>query len=246
MKADEIEKVGLSLRQNDIFDFNYAGILNPTKIKGLCKGENLRRFIKKAIPVSNFSELQKPLFLSAVDIGKGEAVSWGMNTDGEITLHEAIYASCAIPGIFPPQKIGDAYYFDGGIVENLPLQLARTRKPDMVIAVRLGPSKLAKGAEVLKGGILSIMGQISDIKDRELAEYRAHREADIPLILIEPDIGNHQFFKFHNTEELIFKGVDKTLEVLKSHAMMNHGEIKQASAEEGVSKPAPSLSLTVQ
>jgi NTE family protein len=246
MKADEIEKVGLSIRQSDIFDFNYAGILNPSRIKGLCKGDSLRQFIKRAIPVNRFSELPKPLFLSAVDIGRGETISWGMDSDQEITLHDAVYASCAIPGIFPPQKIGDAYYFDGGIVDNLPLQFAKTRKPDMIIAVRLGPRKLAKGDEVLKGGILSIMEQISDIKDRELAGYRGEDQADIPLILIEPDIGNHQFFKFHNTEELIFKGVDKTLMVLKAHAMMNNEERKQVSVDEAIPHAAPSLSLTIQ
>src|SRR5205823_5599256 len=112
MKADEIEKVGLSIRQSDIFDFNYAGILNPTRIIGLCKGERLRQFIKRAVPVNRFSELQKPLILSAVDIGKGETVSWSMDSDQEIGLHDAVYASCAIPGIFPPQKSGDGYYFD--------------------------------------------------------------------------------------------------------------------------------------
>jgi NTE family protein len=246
MKAEEIEKVGLSIRQSDIFDFNYAGILNPTRIIGLCKGERLRQFIKRAIPVNRFSELQKPLILSAVDIGKGETVSWGMDSDQEIGLHDAVYASCAIPGIFPPQKNGDAYYFDGGVVENLPLQLASVRKPDLIIAVKLGARNLAKGDEVLKGGILSIMEQVADIKDRELAGYRPHDQDGTPMILIEPEIGNHQFFKFHSTEDLIFKGVDKTLRVLKAHAVMNKEETNSVSVEEGVPHPAPSLSLMIQ
>ena len=73
MKTSEIEEIGLSLRQNDVFDLNYQGLLTrPSKIPGLCKGEKLKQLIQRVIPVSRFSELQKPLFLGSVDIGNGE------------------------------------------------------------------------------------------------------------------------------------------------------------------------------
>lgn len=132
MKVGEIERIGLSIRKNDIFDFNYPGLLiSPSRVKSLCKGENLQKFIKKVIPMGRFDELQKPLFLGAVDIGSGEMTFWGMDADQDISLHDAIYASCAIPGIFPPQKIGKVFYFDGAVVDGLP-QLLQARPSGLV------------------------------------------------------------------------------------------------------------------
>jgi len=247
MKAGEIEKVGLSLRQSDLFDFNYTGLLtNPGRIKGLCKGESLRRFIKRVIPVDRFSHLQKPLFLGAVNIGNGEMTFWGMNQDQHLPLHDAIYASCAIPGIFPPQKIGEAFYVDGGVVDTLPIQLAKIRKPDLIIAVNLGPLNPMNGEEIQENGILSIMERFYEIKNREMLECRRCSEAETPLILIEPDVGDHRFFKVHRRQELIQKGEMETLAILKSHALLNKEKARRyVGIDERRSPAAPSLSLAV-
>ncbi|NKE70282.1 patatin-like phospholipase family protein [Candidatus Manganitrophus noduliformans] len=247
MKAGEIEKIGLFLRQSDLFDFNYAGLLtNPGRIKGLCKGERLRQFIKRVIPADRFNRLQKPLFLGAVNIGDGEMTFWGMNHDRNPPLHDAIYASCAIPGIFPPQKIGEAFYVDGGVVDSLPLQLAKIRKPDLIIAVSLGPLNPLSGDEIQEDGIFSIMERFYEIKNREMLECRRCSEAETPLILIEPDVGDHRFFKVQRRRELIQKGEAETLAVLKSHAFLNKGKARRYTGiDERGSHAAPSLSLTV-
>jgi len=63
--------------------------------------------------------------------------------------------------------------------------------------------------------------------------------------LIEPEVGNHRFFKVHRTQELIHKGEDKALAVLKSDAVLSKGERKRVEIEEVTPHPVPSLSLTV-
>jgi len=246
MKADEIERVGLAIRQSDIFDFNYTGLLKgPSRINGLCKGENLRKLIKRVIPVNRFDELQKPLFLSSFNIGSGETIFWGTDAYRDVSLHDAIYASCAIPGIFPPQKIGDAYYIDGGVADNLPLQMAKIRNHDLIIAVKLSCRRLTKGDDIMKGGILSLMEQFYDIKNRELSEYRRQDQVETPLILIEPEVEDHWLFKVHRTQELIRRGEDKAFTMLKSYPEFNKEQRKRVQIDEVVPYPAPSFSLTV-
>lgn len=243
MKVGEIEKIGLSIRQSNIFDFNYPGLLTGLRrIKSLCKGENLRQLIKKVIPLNRFNELQKPLFVSAVDIGTGETVFWGAGADRNVLLHDAVYASCAIPGIFPPQRIRGAFYIDGGVADSLPLQLARIRNPDLIIAVNLGALSPVNGDEILENGILSIMERFYEIKNREMLAFRRSGQAETPMILIEPEVGGHRFFSVHCGRELIREGEAKALAVLTSHELLNGTE------EEGVGinalnpSAAPSLS----
>lgn len=226
MNAAQIEKIGVSIRQGEIFDFHYSGLLtSPVRIKSLCKGEHLRQLIKRAVPMARFEELQKPLSLGTVNIGNGEMVFWGMNGDRNISLHDAIYASCAIPGIFPPQKIGEAFYIDGSVVDGLPLQLAKIRRPDLIIAVNLNSLRPVDGGDILEHGVLSIVERFYEIKNREMLERRRDGQAEAPLILIEPDVGDQRLFKGHHPQELIDKGEAKALAVLKSYATLNvsHG-----------------------
>jgi len=219
MKAKEIEEIGLSLRQSDIFDLNYQGFLTrPGKIPGLCKGEKLKQLIQRVIPVSRFNELQKPLFLGSVDIGNGEMIFWGMDPDDGVLLHDAIYSSCAIPGIFPPQKIGESFYVDGGVVDSLPVQMADLRAPDWVIAVNLGSLSPVPGVEIQEEGILSIMERFYEIKNKEVLECHRCYKTKTPILFIEPNVGSYRFFKIEGAKELIQKGESQALKMLEAYS----------------------------
>lgn len=49
----------------------------------------------------------------------------------------AVLASMAVPGFWPPVKIGDFYFCDGGVSANLPLMIFKNRKPEEVIGIRI-------------------------------------------------------------------------------------------------------------
>ncbi len=50
---------------------------------------------------------------------------------------DAVYGSCALPGVFEPLLHGGYHYMDGGIVDAVPLRFARTLHPDLIVAVDL-------------------------------------------------------------------------------------------------------------
>jgi len=234
MKPKEIEEIGLSIRQNDIFDLNYQGFLTrPSRIQGLCKGEKLKQLIKRIIPVSRFNELQRPLFLSSVDIGNGEMVFWGMSPNDEVLLHDAVYSSCAIPGIFPPQRIGETFYVDGGVVDSLPIQLANLRNLDAVIAVNLGSPGAVAGEEIQQEGILSIMERFYEIKNQEVLECHRCFKTETPILFIEPDVGSYRFFKIGGAGKLIRKGEKHALAVLKPY-MTSHEDREEDKNLDGM------------
>jgi NTE family protein len=63
------------------------------------------------------------LRISAIDIGTGDLVSFG-RTSG-VGLIDAVAASCAVPGAWPPVTIGERRYMDGGVGSTMNLKLAR-------------------------------------------------------------------------------------------------------------------------
>jgi len=105
----------------------------------LLKPGPLRALIERLVPARAFDDLATPLTVTATDLDSGEAVLFG-NRDGErrAGLHEALYASCALPLYYPPAVIERRRYADGGLRAVLPLEAARRVQSDLVVAVHVG------------------------------------------------------------------------------------------------------------
>lgn len=90
----------------------------------------LRRFIDNAVGGAQFADLGIPFSAVACDILSGERV---VMREGPVAF--AALASAAVPGLFPPVEDGERLLVDGGIVDNLPVDVAHEMGADKVIAV---------------------------------------------------------------------------------------------------------------
>lgn len=84
---------------------------------GLLKMNGLRDFLKQYLPENDFSQLKKPLTLTAVDMRTGEVKRFS-----EGPLVPAIMASCSIPAVFEPLPMNGSLFVDGGLLDNLPVK----------------------------------------------------------------------------------------------------------------------------
>jgi len=154
---------------------------------GLFEGKRVEEYLVRQLGNVTFSDLQVPLALVAVDLAQGEEV---VLRGGFVA--EAVRATISLPGVFAPARLGDRLLVDGGVLNNLPVDVAREMGADVVIAVdsRIEFVGLAASDES------SIFGQWKEILDvlraclllmqRQLTEYRveqAHPEAVIRPIL---------------------------------------------------------------
>jgi NTE family protein len=73
-----------------------------------------------------------PLSLVAVDVHTGEHVVF--DRDSGVELVDAVAASCAVPGVWPPVTIGASRYMDGGVRASTNVDLARGYRRVLVIA----------------------------------------------------------------------------------------------------------------
>ncbi|HVT64914.1 MAG TPA: patatin-like phospholipase family protein [Mycobacteriales bacterium] len=92
-----------------------------------------RAVIERRLPNRNWPD--RDLRIIAIDANSGEPRTF-TNADG-VELVDAVAASCAVPGIWPPVTIGDSRYIDGGMRSTINLDLAAGCDPVIVISPTL-------------------------------------------------------------------------------------------------------------
>lgn len=90
----------------------------------------MARFVANAVGSVEFADLAVPFAAVACDILSGEHV---VLREGSVA--DAALTSAAVPGLFPPIERGEMLLVDGGIVDNLPVDVVREMGADLVIAV---------------------------------------------------------------------------------------------------------------
>jgi len=101
-------------------------------IGGIIDGQKIEEFIKSAIGDAKFSDAKIPLAIVAADVKNGERV---VLTEGSIA--QAVRGSISIPILFKPYNYKGRFLIDGGVVDPVPVKLAREMGADYVIAVNL-------------------------------------------------------------------------------------------------------------
>lgn len=93
----------------------------------------LRQQLRDWLPVHTFEELVVPFECVAASI-EGAREQWFCSGD----LIDAVLASCALPGVFPPVHISGEHFVDGGLVNSIPLERAVQHGADTVWVLHVG------------------------------------------------------------------------------------------------------------
>jgi len=112
-------------------------LLDPVLVprSGLIHGRKTRQRLKASIGDAQFSDLSRPLRVVATNLHTLERAVF---SSGEVAL--AVQASSAIPGVCAPVRIGEEMFFDGGVADPLPVDVAREMGVDIVLAVNVIPT----------------------------------------------------------------------------------------------------------
>jgi NTE family protein len=127
-----------------------------------------------------------------------------------------VYASCALPGFYPPGVIGGRHCVDGGVMDNLPVTIAGLGM-DAVIAVDTGSSDLEPENDIATAGFASIYMRAATtmMHALQLAPFATWTRP--PMILIRPKVNHIGWFSFAHTDELIEAGHTAAIEACKHY-----------------------------
>lgn len=136
--VEELLKTARALRSKDFAAARLGTLVKGFFARSLFEARGLAQTIARLVPATRFDELKIPLTVTATDLDSGELALFGADPHPP-PLHDALYASCALPLYFPPVVIGGRRFADGGLRAVLPLQVAATLPVDLVVAVHVGP-----------------------------------------------------------------------------------------------------------
>jgi NTE family protein len=194
---------------------------------GLLGLSNARKILLELLVERPFEDLKLPCAVTAVDVRSGR----------EITLNrgpvvDAVMATIAVPGVFPPRRVGDLDLVDGAVLNPVPVSVARSLAPGLpVAAVALSapmeaprnfhnlPLPVKVPAPIL-GGLsrlrltqaFEIFIQSVEIGQRMVTELRL--EVDEPEVIIRPAVSNIGLLDRVDVHELIRLGDEAAEAVL--------------------------------
>ena len=210
-----------------------AAGLDAASIAALARGFHFpRRFIPggllgwsqifpTAVPVLRglrFEQLAIPLAVTAVDLERGQQV---VLREGSVL--EAVRATCAVPGVMPPEKIDGRWLVDGGLVNILPVDVAWAAEPDAVIAVKPRAHD-GRGLRYLDSRLAALVARVGRVLPNpataKLSFEVLVRAAEIaldatatlaasmsgPALLIEPDVVDLGLRDFGRADQAIEAG----------------------------------------
>ena len=172
---------------------------------GVIQGQNLSLLLESLLAhssdVRDFDKLPIPFRAVATDIVNGEKVVFRKGH-----LPQVIRASMSIPAVFAPVEINGKLLVDGGMVDNIPVDVAREMGVDLVIVVDIGTP--LRGRKQLNT-VFDIMNQSITLMTRSNSEIQlASLHPDD--ILIQPALASFGVTDFGRSPEIIDAGYRAT------------------------------------
>ncbi|HWQ90084.1 MAG TPA: patatin-like phospholipase family protein [Clostridia bacterium] len=214
LKPDEIEQIATDTsRPRNLL--RLAGLSLPQQ--GIFRGERLLTFFEQHLQGRTFAELQIPLTLVAVDLNTGQEVRLR-----EGSVAQALRATVSAPGLLAPVEQDGMRLVDGGLLNNLPVDVVKQMGADVVLAVDVNGRKESIWQSLARlqplsstmGGLIMTLGDSLDVLVRQQRVYKLRNAS--PEFLIQPNIPAEVTILtgYDRVAELITQGEEATRPVL--------------------------------
>ena len=215
MPVAEMRDIALSVTRKDVFQVAHADMaFKRMRSPAVYRPEPLDALIGRLVMDRTFRELDRRLVVATADLRSGAQVLWGLPGLDHVKVREAIFGSCALPGIFPPRELDGRLCVDGAVIENLPIRIAASECAGPVLAVHVGAtSGLAESADP-EGFAATYIRALEIVMHTMLVE-RLRGWSAPPVLLVHPRVEHVGMFTFDHTRELIDEGYRATMEALE-------------------------------
>lgn len=171
-----------------------SGLITPNNLR-LTLGD----LVNQMTQVTDFDQLAIPFRAVATNLENGEEV---VLKDGN--LASAMVASMTVPALFPPVELDGTLLVDGGVANNIPINVARAMGADIVIVVDISTPLLKKDEITSFTSVIDQLTMLQSYK-ASAAQLSTLKERDI---LIRPNLENVGFVDFENAIDAVPKGIE--------------------------------------
>lgn len=200
--VDEAERVASSIDWKQVAKLFFE--VNIPR-SGLVKGERIMDLLRSLIPVKRIENLTLAYAAVATDLRLEQEV---VLAEGD--LFKALRASFSIPGVFTPVEYTKGQWLvDGGIVNPLPISVARSMGATHVVGVDIN-LKGALHEKIKSPTLMDVLLSTFRAIENSITRERLLREP--PDLLIQPKVGNLGTLEFHNAPQAIQLGYAAVME----------------------------------
>lgn len=172
--------------------------LAPMVPTGLCSNEEVHARLAQTFSQpgrsNDFRRLRSRLTLVATELDTGRPVAFGAAGWDHVPVSRAVQASCALPGLFPPVRIGDRDFVDGALSKTVHASVALEEGVDLLLCVNPLVPFAAPG--IAGNGLAAVLSQsLRTMIHSRLAlgmKHYAHAYPGTDIVLLEPDPADAQ------------------------------------------------------
>ena len=195
LSSFDLEWTAFQLEKDDLFDF---GVMNAITGMGFARGDKLEAWVKGHIKTTDIENLKLPFAAVATDLNWGYKV---VLDHGSVA--RAIRASAAIPGVFQPVQHQGKILVDGGVVDNIPISVAKARGADIVIAVDIS-------GNLGNTNITNLLGVSLQATNIMFALNVEHSKKDADILITPAGIGDIGMLDFTQKKRCMQAGIEST------------------------------------
>ncbi len=196
-RIEDIENMSEDIGWNKLISISSFSPVRLLSLKNIFDSRKTEEYIALRIKNKRFDELKITFACVASDIQTGERIIF---RDGLVA--PAVRASASVPGLFKPVEYRHRLLVDGGIVDNVPVDIAKMLSADIIIAVVVS----GDFTDYDLSNILLILAQVISIQGNQLVSNQL-KNADI---VIQPQVGDVSIIDLNRGEECIEAGVIAT------------------------------------
>lgn len=192
--------------------------------KGVVQGQNMLRILRVTTgnlsPFESFNQLAIPYRAVATDIVELQPVVLDKGY-----LVDAMMASMSVPGALPPYEVDGHLLVDGGVTNNMPVDVAREMGADIVIAVDISTDYKAQEDFT---NFLTMADQLSNYLVRRSTQDQADMLTDDDVFL-KPQVGQMETTEFDRMPDAFEKGYQAAMENQQalSHLSLSSAEYQK-------------------
>lgn len=215
--ADDLEAEALAVTESSVLRRNVrAFLLGGVAQVGLYEGEHYRNLARRILEGASFASLAVPLRVNALSLNDGVEHWFGWGAEQTLTLVDAVYASGALPLVFPPLQTSDGDLLaDGGLRTMVGVAEAVRWGATRVVAADVSDLLVTGDEGWRQMGLVGMHTRVVQV----LAEPQRDAivaAATVPTLHVRPAIGDISSFTFTATPELIDAGEAATRTALAS------------------------------
>ena len=193
--------------RDDIVTVNrWALLLNGIRQTSVFTGERLRAFIAEVVPAVSWSELTIPLSVNAVDMQTARVEWFGAGGRVDVTLYDALYASSSLPLYYPPAELDGRYYFDGSILDPLPIQHAVELGAERIIAVDLSTELNENATAEISKGLVGVHHRVLSVLRTHARRQEQRADWPVPVLVIRPNLASFGTWDFDKANLFLDEG----------------------------------------